>query len=146
LQDIISSIHENAEEVDNSTVKINSNLLQLSDRTSMQASSMEEISTSMNEILRSSNDNTKHAQNTGSISKNSSEEISRSAEIFSKAETSIHNLNEKIMMIRDIAFQTNILALNAAVESARAGEAGKGFSVVASEVRKLAEQSRTTSE
>jgi methyl-accepting chemotaxis protein len=146
LQDIISSIHENAEEVDNSTIKINNNLLQLSDRTSMQASSMEEISTSMNEILRSSNDNTKHAQNTGSISKNSSEEISRSAEIFSKAETSIHNLNEKIMMIRDIAFQTNILALNAAVESARAGEAGKGFSVVASEVRKLAEQSRTTSE
>ena len=146
LKDIISTIHTNVKEVDTSTNRINQNLLQLSDRTSMQASSMEEISTSMNEILRGSQTNTTHAQNTGGISERSSNEISQSAAIFSKAEESIQNLNDKIMMIRDIAFQTNILALNAAVESARAGETGKGFSVVATEVRKLAEQSRATSE
>jgi methyl-accepting chemotaxis protein len=53
---------------------------------------------------------------------------------------------EKITIITDIAFQTNILALNAAVEAARAGEYGKGFAVVASEVRTLAERCRLAAE
>jgi methyl-accepting chemotaxis protein len=54
----------------------------------------------------------------------------------------MQTIAEKIMVVQEIARQTDLLALNAAVEAARAGEHGRGFAVVASEVRKLAERSQ----
>lgn len=64
------------------------------------------------------------------------------AELILELSEHTQQIGETIEVIEDIAEQTNMLALNAAVEAARAGENGKGFSVVAGEIRKLADDSK----
>ncbi len=142
LKDIVISIKENSNQIANVSQQISESSLQLSQAASEQASSVEEISSTMEEFVSVVSQNTVNSKETEDISiqaKNGINEINKYA---SGALGANQKISEKINIINDIAFQTNILALNAAVEAARAGEYGKGFAVVASEVRKLAERSK----
>jgi len=103
------------------------------------ASAIEEISASL--VLAADN-----ASETNGLAQQASDEAEQSAGAVLEASTAMKSISERIMIIQEIARQTDLLALNAAVEAARAGEHGKGFAVVASEVRKLAERSQSAAE
>ncbi|MFW5718751.1 MAG: methyl-accepting chemotaxis protein [Halanaerobium sp.] len=77
---------------------------------------------------------------------NLSQETTEVAELIQNLGSMSEEIGDIVVLINDISSQTNLLALNAAIEAARAGEAGRGFSVVADEIRSLAEESAGATE
>lgn len=119
---------------------------EMSGGTQTQAAATEQLSatiTLISEGIRQTSDAT---QNIEEISREAALDAVRSGEVVGSAISAMATINEQIMVVQELARQTDLLALNAAVEAARAGEHGKGFAVVASEVRKLAERSQHAAE
>lgn len=148
LNTTLKDIQIAAEQVDLGGEQVASAAQVLSQGTTEQASSVQELSSIVETVKNDLGSTARQTDEAAELVAKTQNILSISMEEMRKMLAAMGNIEQKsaeiekiIKVIDDIAFQTNILALNAAVEAARAGAAGKGFAVVADEVRNLAQKS-----
>lgn len=142
FRDIISYVLSTSEHLSIASRELSSTSQVVSQGASEQASSAEEVSAAIEEMAANILQNRENAKQTEKIAIKAENDINHGSGKVIRTVEAMQEITNRISIIGDIAFQTNILALNAAVEAARAGEHGRGFGVVAAEVGKLAERSK----
>ncbi|MBI4922363.1 MAG: HAMP domain-containing protein [Devosia nanyangense] len=152
LTEIVGRLKNTSGSLKLATSEILSGANDLSERTTKQASTIQETSAAMDRLAETVMDNAKRASEASGVAATVTRTAEEGGQVMTAANAAMERITQSsgkisniIGLIDDIAFQTNLLALNASVEAARAGEAGKGFAVVAVEVRRLAQSAAQAS-
>lgn len=143
IHDIIGNVKTSTIGLSEASNQVSSAAQNLSSGASEQAANVEETSSSLEQMSSTVNQNAENSKQTETMAVTAANQAEEGGKQVAQTVAAMKDIAEKIAIIEDIAYMTNLLALNAAIEAARAGDHGRGFAVVASEVRKLAVRSET---
>ena len=158
--ELMNTLNESTEVVNGAMSEISGSAQGTADSIQTQTTMTQSIQDSIEVTLQRSENMVVVAKHSGELNEQSLQimtDLKKQSEVIadtnSEVADSMHQLQERTKAVKSIAdtifsisSQTNLLALNASIESARAGEAGRGFSVVADEIRQLAEKTRLETE